>query len=162
MDIKVERILVPIDFSAPSKLALEYANALADRFGAEIKLVHVVERSPHEVYEKWGVLPGPAFTPTADISVDPGKRLVVRDLMEESRTRLLDLTRTDTGRKYQVDVRHGHAVEELLDEIAAYKPRVVVMGTHGWKGFRHMMLGSTTERMVRLSPVPVLTIRAQE
>lgn len=62
--------------------------------------------------------------------------------------------------KHRVELRHRHVVDELLGAIEAYKPQLIVMCTHGWSGLKHLLLGSKLEKMLRLSLVPVLTIRS--
>ena len=62
--------------------------------------------------------------------------------------------------KHRVEVHHGHVVDELFGDIESYKPQLAVICIHGWSGPKYLVPGSVVERMVRLSPAPVLTIRA--
>jgi nucleotide-binding universal stress UspA family protein len=87
-------------------------------------------------------------------------RFLVKDVLEEMRTQLEKLTVPAAGVRYHVKALHGHPVEEILGEIQNYKPSLVVMATHGRTGLTYLMLGSVAERIVRLSPAPVLTLRA--
>ena len=57
-------------------------------------------------------------------------------------------------------VREGRAVDTILTEIAESRADLVVMGTHGWTGLSHVLLGSVAERTIRLAPIPVLTVKA--
>jgi nucleotide-binding universal stress UspA family protein len=59
----------------------------------------------------------------------------------------------------EVFVRVGTPAEEILQFATEHRPDVIVMGTHGRTGIRHLLAGSVTERIVRTSDVPVLTIR---
>ncbi|HEX9844699.1 MAG TPA: universal stress protein, partial [bacterium] len=91
------------------------------------------------------------------------QRYIVKDVMEETRNELDKIAASNGSKvKYKTDVKHGHSVDEILRVIDEYKPDLVVMATHGRTGVRHMLLGSVAERIVRLSPVPVLTVRAAE
>lgn len=163
MAIQLEKILVPIDFSDYSIQALSYAAAFARALDrepdAEIELVHVVESSPYEVYQKVGFTHSVPIVERAGAAVPRAdQQYIVHDVIEETRDQLICLT--NGSMKSKVQVRHGHVVSELLSEIEAYKPHLVVMCTHGWSGLKHLVLGSVVERIVRLSTVPVLTIRA--
>jgi nucleotide-binding universal stress UspA family protein len=160
MTFKIDRILVPIDFSPSSLKAKEFADQLARDMKAEIELLHVVERSPYEVYQQRGFLQDvPLYQLPGDAAPAANQRFIIKDVMEETRQELLKIAKADSGVKYRTDVRHGHAVEEILAEISSYKPGLVVMCTHGRTGLTHLVLGSVTEKIVRLSPVPVLTLR---
>ncbi len=160
MTIKIDRILVPIDFSAGSSKAKEYADQIARDMKAEVELLHVVERSPYEVYQQRGFLQDvPLYEVPGETVPAAHQRFIIKDVLEETRQELRKMAKTDAGVKYRVEVRHGHAVEEILAEISSYKPGLVVICTHGRTGITHLVLGSVTEKIVRLSPVPVLTVR---
>ena len=156
--MQMKRILVPIDFSDNSKSAKQFALELAAPFQAEVELLHIVESSPYEVYVQKGFQSEvPVYVPLGETVPGSNPNVVVKNLMEEARSQL----DKEADGKAKTAVRRGHAVEEILKEVESYKPDLVVMCTHGWKGLKHMLLGSVTERVVRHSPVPVLTTRAQ-
>ena len=136
-------ILCPIDFSEPSRQALAWAEDLAAKRQARLIVLS---------------------------AVDPL-------LAETARTRFdLDLVRTDTGpalREFVAgtrpaarshpadttfDVRVGDAAEVILEVAAAERPDLLVLGTHGLGGVRKWLLGSTTERVLRRTRVPVLAV----
>ena len=100
----------------------------------------------------------PIYVPLGETVPGSNPNVIVKNLMDEARNQLEKLAEG----KAKTAVRRGHAVEEILKEVESYKPDVVVMCTHGWKGLKHMLLGSVAERVVRHSPVPVLTTRAQD
>jgi nucleotide-binding universal stress UspA family protein len=151
MDISLRRIMVPIDFSNHSLTALKFARTIASQFDAEIELVHVVERSPYEVYQKNGFQKSvPFYEPFGAAAPTAKPDIIIRDLLEETRNQLRDLM--DRKEKFQVEVRHGHVAEELLCEIDHYRPDLVVVCTHGWTGLKHLVMGSVAEKLVRLSP----------
>jgi len=160
MEISVKRILVPIDFSDHSVTALKFAKTIASQFDAEIELVHVVERSPYEVYQKSGFQQSvPLYEPIGSGAPRAESAFIIRDLLEETRTRLHDLA--GKYEKSQVEVLHGHVVEELLGQIDKYRPDLVIICTHGWTGLKHLVMGSVAEKLVRMSPAPVLTFRGE-
>lgn len=158
MEAKFKNILVPVDFSGNPEKLRDYAAMMAKKFKAEVTLIHVVETSPYEVYQKRGFISSLESLNVVG-TVEPGseQRFIVHDVMEETRERLKSLALETPG--FRVAVRHGHVVRELLDEIKKGRFDLVIMYTHGFTGLMHLMLGSVAERIVRLSPVPVLTFR---
>jgi len=139
------RILVPTDFSETADRALLLARRLAGRFAAEIHLLHVriLLEDPHLVEEHQREL----------------ERLMTRSDQK---------TREVLGRQTTDDaiVVHPHLVrglsasESILEAMGDLGCDLVVMGTHGRRGLKHLLIGSVTEQVVRTSTVPVLTVRA--
>lgn len=145
-DIEIRRILVGVDFSPPSERALDFAAALALRLGAELQLLHVYQ------------IPAFAFPET----VVPAPPEAVDQLIDESRRhleKLADRVRA-LGATVSCDLLPGAPYVELVGRAEDFD--LVVVGTHGRTGFRHVLLGSVAERVVRKSPVPVLTVRVPE
>jgi nucleotide-binding universal stress UspA family protein len=144
--IPIKNILVPTDFSEPADAALEYAKTLAQEFNGRIHLLHVV--SEPYVYP-WGT-----DLPTIPIS----------DLLTQSedaaRERLAQIATAATALAGRIDVETaiGTPVERILDAIGDHHIDLVVIGTHGRGMVGHLLLGSVAERVVRRSPVPVLTV----
>lgn len=143
--IDLKRILVPIDFSKYSANALRYACALAERFSAEVHLLHVTDP-----------LKGPGYLPP------PEEWL--RELEQQARTELEKLPGPDLGRNLVVDreIRSGFAFSEIVRYAREQDVGLIVMGTHGRSGLAHVLLGSVAERVVRKAPCPVLTVRHPE
>lgn len=133
---RIDRILVPIDFSVCSLTALEYAEDVARAFKAELVLVHVEE------------LP---LTPAELIEVTEGT--AAREL-----TRLADHLRAD-GVESRCQVRAGAPADEILETAEDEHVGLIVVGTHGRRGVRHLVLGSVAEQLVRKARCPVLTVR---
>ena len=157
--MKIQRILVPVDFSENALQAKTAAESLAEQSGAEIELLHVVEGSPYEVYVQKGFESDvPFYVPIGESPPSSSQSVIVKNLMEEAQRRLEQIA----GNKTKATVRRGRPVEQIIQEVASYKPDLLVMCTHGWTGIKHALLGSVTERVVRLSPVPVLTVRAKK
>lgn len=158
MNFTVKKILVPIAFSKNCEKAKTFADSLAKQYGAEVELLHVVEESPYEVYMQRGILENVPLYERAGASLpSANQQFIIKDVLEETRKELERLAKED-GVTYKLEVRHGHTVDEILREVEAYQPDLVVMATHGRTGLKHIMLGSVTEKVVRFSTKPVLTV----
>lgn len=150
------RILVPHDFSASANHAAAIARDHAMDYDGQITLLHVIDLPPHFGPDTTLVLPAGHETPIG----------IRRFAEEQGRAHVEDLAerlRKD-GIPTTAHVRIGRPADEIVqfleDQRAAGQPfDVVVMGTHGRTGLRHLVAGSVTERVVRISPVPVMTIR---
>lgn len=156
MSAEIRHILVPLDFSENAHRAMDVAAAMAQRFGAAVTLVHVVETMPYDIYLREGQVWVAPFAPTAKDFEKEWERYT-----ESLQKRMNELAQS-CGQSCQPVVREGDTVTEILRQIDESRPDIVVMCTHGWTGLRHAMLGSVTEKVVRRSPVPVLTVRAIE
>lgn len=145
-----KRILVPHDFSACANHAAALARDEAKAHGGEILLLHVVD------------LP-PAFGPNTPVLVGPGETPIgIRDyVMLGATEHVADLASRleQDGATVSTFVRVGHVVEEILRLAREHEVDSIVMGTHGRSGLRHLFAGSVAERVVRASPVPVVTTR---
>ena len=160
MSLDIKKILVPIAFSDNCERAKEAADDIAKRFNAEVKLLHVVETSPYEVYVQRGIMENVPLYERAGASMpSANQKFIIKDVLEETRNELKRISESNkSGVKYVLEARQGHSVDEILGEIESYHPDMVVMATHGRTGLKHMVLGSVTERVVRFSRVPVLTV----
>ncbi|HEY0466390.1 MAG TPA: universal stress protein [Polyangiaceae bacterium] len=138
-----ERILVATDFSDGSERALELALGLAEKFDSELTLVHSWE-PPSYSYAAGLYLPGDAIAPI--------ERAAIARL--EEATAQLKL-RFPAAKSL---LRAGVPWEEVLAAAVQVKANLIVMGTHGRRGLERALLGSVAERVVRMSPVPVLTV----
>jgi nucleotide-binding universal stress UspA family protein len=142
----IHSILVPIDFSIHSKNALKYAIPLAEKFNASLHLVYVVEPTIYPADLGFGqvVLPG-----------------VEEELREKGEGELDALMRREIGKRLKATtaVRTGNPHQEILREAEEKGVDLIVVATHGHSGVEHMLFGSTADRIVRRSKVPVLTIR---
>ncbi|MEX0717529.1 MAG: universal stress protein [Planctomycetaceae bacterium] len=148
--IQLARILLPTDFSENSHLALNYASAFAEKFGAELHLLHVVQDLVAMVPE-----PGLAFPPPGDYMNE------LKASAEQSLARLPDPQPSSVGTVVR-DVRQGPPFVEIIRYAREQEIDLIVMGTHGHTGLAHVFLGSVAEKVVRKAPCPVLTVRAGE
>lgn len=146
-------ILVPHDFSSCANHAAALARDVAKIHGARLILLHVAELPP---------MLGPGATVVPD---EGGAPINVRDYaIRSSESHLEDLA--NRLRADGVDVSGiavtGNAASEIADAATREKADLIVMGTHGRTGLAHVVLGSVTEKVVRHSSVPVLTVRVAD
>jgi nucleotide-binding universal stress UspA family protein len=146
MNLSFKTILIATDFSDASTLALEYARVLAHRFGAGLRVLHVVE------------------TP-----IPLGSELYVPDVMsvteravDTAQQQLATTMAHVTGDDVIGQVLVGNAARKIIEYAADHDVDLIVMGTHGRGAIAHLLMGSVAERVVRTAPCPVLTIRETE
>lgn len=142
------RILVPHDFSDAAAHALKQAVALALAHRGTITVQHVIE----------------PFVLAADVPLGLGVDMMpdAASFVPLQRRALETIVRKavgSTGIRVRVRVDVGNPVQSIVD--AARRASAIVIATHGRTGLGHLLLGSVAERVVRHSPVPVLTIRAR-
>ncbi len=146
--LNIRSILVPIDFSVHSKNALKFAIPLAEKFGAALHLVYVVEPTIYPADLGFGqvVLPG-----------------VEDELREKGAEELQALIEREIGERVKASsaVRTGNPHQEILHEADEKGVDMIIVATHGHSGVEHMLFGSTADRIVKRSRVPVLTIRPE-
>ncbi|HMR08667.1 MAG TPA: universal stress protein [Polyangiaceae bacterium] len=145
----VQRILVPVDYSDRCRHALSYAIFLADKLGATVDVVHIWDR--------------PAYVPETMVVGKPGtapKSLadLIRENAEADMTDFLGKTQVPPGMSVAHHLESGEPASTILETAKKSGTDLIVMGTHGRTGVRHFLLGSVAEKLVRLSPVPVLTV----
>jgi nucleotide-binding universal stress UspA family protein len=141
--IKLENILVPVDFSQPASKAIRYGMSLAIQFRARLVLAHVV---PSLAMFDYGF---------------PERIQELEKLAFESARKSLDESiPADCRNLVKIDsiIKGGDVREELLRIIHDEKIDLVVMGSHGRRNIERFFLGSTTEHILRKVPVPVLTV----
>ena len=141
---QIKKILAPVDFSEPSEKALQYALSIAQEFGSEIILVHVVQ--PYPVLPE---LPASTDELTEALLSDANARL------NELKERIKDVPCT-------VRAPLGSTANRILEIAQDEGVDLIVLGTHGRTGIAHTFLGSVAERVVRLAPCPTLVVRAHE
>ena len=144
---QVRNVIVPVDFSAPSLSAVEFALPLVKQFGADLHLVHVVARD----YPITTLVAMPLVLPEAEIN-----RSVRRRLKEVARKYSIDLGREN------IHVLKGRPFEEICRRARDVNVDLIIIATRGNTGFKHLVLGSTAERVVRYSPCPVLVVRGRD
>lgn len=143
--MKIDKILVPVDFSDHSRRALETGAEFAKSFGATVHLLHCYQVPPV------GVSPYGVVVPE---SFDREVREAAARMANEWREKL-----DAAGVKSEVSLSAGSpalAISEAAKELGV---DLIIMGTRGLSGFKHMLLGSVAERTLRTAPCPVLTVK---
>ena len=147
MDFKT--ILFATDFSDGSDFAFQSALSLARKFDGKLILVHIINEPvdlrgfyvPHISFDK------------LEEEIEQG----AEKLMEKfCRTHMVDFN------NYESIVSPGIPYDEIIKKAVALNVDLIVLGTHGRTGLDHVLFGSTAEKVVRKSPIPVMTIRIQE
>jgi len=143
----LNKILVPTDFSDASAAALKYARELAVTMHAELTVLHVVDNPyPLGAYTEY-------YSP-------PREFFEKRE--QQARTLLDGLLTPEQKEQHHAEMvlRRGDPVQEILHYLHEHGAvHLVVMATHGRGGVARLMMGSVTDRIVRMAPCPVLTIR---
>jgi universal stress protein A len=147
--INLKRILVPVDFSPLSKKALQYATRLAQQFGAQLTVFHVVEPEIPPAFD--GYMIAPPVTSTGSSASCAGQMKTLVNLVRNAGHVRVDST-----------VRCGLASIEIVDAAKELDVDLIVIATHGYTGWKHFAIGSTAERVVRAAPCPVLVVREKE
>jgi len=143
-DQSFKHILVAIDFSEHSDRAIQLATDFATAFQSSLTLLHVYE-SPVALFSesalRWGNLREPS--------------------LEEAESRLAEQVELIGREIPQIGarIRQGMPSQQILAAAQEYGADLIVMGTHGRKGLARTLLGSVAEKVVRHSPIPVLTVR---
>ncbi len=140
-------ILVPIDFSDHSQNAISYAKEIASAYDSQLQLLHIIEDTKH-----------PAFSLSGKSSVFD----LVPNIEEESEKSMLEMLARAGGpeTKSTVFTKGGHAANNIINFASENSSDLIVIATHGLTGIEHLLLGSVTEKVVRMAPCPVVTIKA--
>lgn len=144
-----KNILFATDFSESSDYAFQYANALARKFGARLMIIHVINEPvdlrgfyvPHISFEK------------------------LEEEIEEGAKKMMDKfcrSHIRDFENYETFIVPGIPYDEIIKKAEEQSADLIVLGTHGRTGLDHVLFGSTAEKVVRKSTVPVMTIRIGE
>ena len=145
--LEIRLILCPIDFSEFSQRAYQHALSLAEHYQAKLVVQHVVELWRH---------------PSASFAASGGLYEEFRQVLRETgEDHLQQFVKNHAHDKIQPElvVHEGSAPDSILSFAQTQKADLIVMGTHGRRGFDHLMLGSVTDRVMRSAPCPVLAVR---
>lgn len=145
----IKRILIPMDFSETGQLALEHGAFMASLFKADLYLLHVMElfEYPYTLYDPLLIVP---------LDNDEFQKNITKSMEEEAQK-----IRTQHGLNVIPIVTRGRVVTEIVETAKSNNIDLIVMGTHGAKGFEEFFIGSNAHRTVTVSPCPVITIQTQ-
>jgi nucleotide-binding universal stress UspA family protein len=138
------KILVPTDMSAFSLEGLRYAQEIAGLFNAEIIVLYVGDKGKKEHATREGRIPD-----ADEIRI---RKNLVHFLMDHNAVQ----------HNLQIEVRYGSPANEIVKAAKEFHTDLIVISTHGRTGLQHVLVGSVTERVVRSSSVPVLTVKPRE
>lgn len=145
MEIEVRTILVPIDFSANAQSVLDWAAHLAEEHGSKLVLLHVYHL-PVDFQQLEGAYLPPDFW--TQVKADATENL------ERAAVPL-----RERGLTVETVVREGYPATAIEEEAKARDADLVVIGTRGHSGVKHLLLGSVAERVVQKAPCPVLAVK---
>lgn len=146
--IKVyNKILVPVDFSDYSKKAISYAKEIAKAYDSQLQLLHIIEETKH-----------PAFSLSGKSSIFD----LVPGIEADSKKRIEEMLIDAPGPNAEstIYIYGGHAANDIINFASANTSDLIVIATHGLTGIEHLLLGSVTEKVVRMAPCPVVTIKS--
>ncbi len=175
MYVSIDKICVPTDFSDAADHAVHYGAALAHQHGAELHLLHVLEEADslvhHPDFSGHGEVGRAYFRSLEEDATDNSDSTPTEDPGHEVHDFLKAL---ESGATQQLNavghgwwegldvrrvVRFGHPVEEICHYANKNVADLIVMGSHGRSGLSRILLGSVAERVVRISPCPVVVVR---
>ena len=139
-----EKILVPVDFSTFSRRAVSQAKDMAAVFRSKLTFLHVVEAQMHPAFYAGHI--------DTLFAINPGFKGKATESLREFVGDHPDVS---------LMVTEGQAYNEILQQADAQGVDLILMSTRGLSGLAHFLVGSTTERVVRMSPIPVLTVGRQ-
>ncbi len=145
-NFNLQRLLVPIDFSSYSKAATDYAIFFAEKMNASLDFLHVIEQEIHPSIYAAGI--------ESIFEIDSNLKDRVIQHMKEF---LQDQLTEDLQADYHV--REGKAHKEIVEFVKENHVDMIVIATHGLTGLDYLLLGSTTEKVVRWATCPVLTVK---
>jgi nucleotide-binding universal stress UspA family protein len=146
MSVDVRHILVPVDFSENTPAVLEWAAHLAEEHGSAITLLHAYHL-PVEFQQLEGAYLPPDFWQSVRSEAEGTLRRFAGELQAR-------------GIRVETAVCEGYAATVIVEEAAIRHADLIVIGTHGRSGLKHLLLGSIAERVVQKAPCPVLTVKA--
>jgi len=146
---RLKKILVPVDYSDCSRVAMEYALFLAERFDAEIEVLHVAEIPEGEEHTV--------------VKPDTGEEQLLSELIMQqavkAETEFLAPFVRDATIPIERSLLKGRPGKVIVEAATDRGADLIVMGTHGRSGFQWLIMGSVTERVLRSAPCPVVVVR---
>jgi len=148
----IRRIMIPIDYSENCRAALAYGAELAVTLGASLDIVHVWDRPTYVADAVMVQRPGEAHQPIGEL---------IRENAQKDMNEFLSGLSLPGGVPVTSRLLSGEPASTLVAELKKGEHDLVVLSSHGRTGLVHLLLGSIAEKLVRLSPVPVLTVPLQ-
>ena len=143
--LRIDRILVPVDFSGCSLDGLRYAIQFAQKFSSKITVLHVLDLGHSLPMDAHAILDLTRFARTA---IKDGKREMQKFIKPVKFGNI----------RFDTEFLIGNPVEQISDFALKKDFDLIITSTHGLTGFKHVLIGSIAEHLVRRSPVPVLIV----
>ena len=145
--VKISNVLFTTDFSEDSAYALPYARDLAEKFGAKLYILHVINNPISSIYGE----------PHGDyLAMEANARNKTREMMSKYDSVLRDFP------NHELLIKEGDVVEKILEAVREEAVDTLVLGTHGGGALRHFLIGSTTRKLLTSVHCPVLAVRHPE
>jgi len=142
--VKIATVMFTTDFSEDSAYALPYARDLAEKFGAKLYILHVINNPISSIYGE----------PHGDyLAMEANARNKTREMMSKYDSILRDFP------NHELLIKEGDVVEKILDAVKEKSVDTLVLGTHGGGVLRHFLIGSTTRKLLTSVHCPVLAVR---
>ena len=141
--MRIRMIIMPTDFTNNSGHVLNYASEIAKKFHAKVLIMHVIDPFTYSVTDAMQVIDH--YVPLKTIA-----QPMVEDLQKRLKKRCV---------KSSTFITKGTPYLEIIRKARQTRADLIVMGTHGRTGAKHLLMGSVAERVVRLAPCPVLTVK---
>lgn len=143
------KILVPVDFTPHSDEALRVASDLAQRYGATMTLVYVYEPIDYALPEGY-------------VLYSPDQLALLTDTFEKRLAEARDEAQGLGARSVDTRLLQGPPAPEIVDFATQHGYDLIVLGTHGRTGLRHVVMGSVAERVLRTARCPVMAVKAPQ
>jgi len=182
MHVDIKKVCTATDFSEAAHQAVEYGAALAKQFGAEFHLLHVLDdaraKVTHPDFMAHGETARAWFNRLEQEAVERGEaeprpesesevvHQFLRGLQEGVDRQFDNLQQDQWWREVESNLvramRYGHPVDQICRYADKQQIDLLVLGTQGRSGLKHLLLGSVAERVVRSAPCPTLVVREKE
>ncbi len=141
-----KRVLVPTDYSSHAFRAVLDGYNITQKLGADITLLHVIEKP----------IPSAYYLVADEDTIDHFYELTARD----AKKKLYDINK-DAGIRLncKIEVIKGHVASSITKYASDNKVDLIIMGSHGYTGLTHFLLGSTTDKVVRSATCPVMIVK---
>jgi len=148
---KIDKVLVPVDFSSHSRDAVNVALAFKNDFGAKVILLHVFDIT--ELLGLGWTIYGESLESESVMRMEEDSRKHLNDFVDELQIH---------GDEVEQRVSRGKPFVETVQVARAEKVDMIIMGTHGRKGISHLLMGSNAEKVVHKAPCSVMTVQHKE
>lgn len=169
--VAINKILYPTDLSESGRPAFAYAASLANRYHAELTVIHVVEEGPEPPPRLLGYIKEDLWEEIKHRDLEEARRILMERKRDNAAIRQCvdDYCETiqagvpgEAYVTYEIVVKLGNAVEEIISQAEDGRYDLIVIGSHGLGTLKDAVMGTTTRRVLRRTSIPVLVVRVPE